>query len=707
MAGVIFPDFGKAIAPVVALEQHEANNQYRSAMLRKLEDEEQRRKEAAPHVAAVFGGDRRALGRVAAIDADKAFKLDEILGKLDAKQQELVKKRAEYTTQAGIAILNADPTQRAAMYDLARQQAAQDGIDVSRWPQAWSPATESWIKFNVERARTAAEYFKGLEGQPTPMGGAPMPPSGDGTYYGTLKTDESSGVNQPNKMGSGAFGYYQFMPKTWADVRASNPALNLPETVQQASPEQQRAAVEAFTRANADKLKAAGFEPNAANLYKAHRLGAEGAIAVLRAPPMTMLGSMFPPEYLVQNPDLRTSAGAWRNTVAGRYGKIASPFAAPAIEQGDGTGASPAVGPPAAGVVPVQGDPRESVRGLKLPPGARVMGIKGVPIVKDGTVMIMNADGTPDFIPLPQRKEAGNQPPAGPFGGNAMDAQAMNMLQRATREPAFAASPEYAMAHSFLSKPRTTVDGEGRPITIQPMDLSAFPKPTFGGAATPPATAAPASSPVTVQATPPGTAPAPSAPASEGTTARIPGGGTVTVGPVVAPKEPKPLTDEQAKAAGFFERMAESNKAIELFTDVALNPKGKLLEKLPIAGNYMQKPEYRQFEQARRDFINAILRRESGAVISAEEFANAEKQYFPQPGDDKDTIAQKARNREIAIDAMKRSAGGNFKPTVRPPTPAQKGKLLFEARDAIRRGAPREAVAAELRDKYGLELESE
>ena len=46
----------------------------------------------------------------------------------------------------------------------------------------------------------------------------------------------------------------------------------------------------------------------------------------------------------------------------------------------------------------------------------------------------------------------------------------------------------------------------------------------------------------------------------------------------------------------------------------------------------MLKTDERQmFEQAERNFINAILRQESGAAIADSEFNNARKQYMPQP----------------------------------------------------------------------------
>jgi hypothetical protein len=57
--------------------------------------------------------------------------------------------------------------------------------------------------------------------------------------------------------------------------------------------------------------------------------------------------------------------------------------------------------------------------------------------------------------------------------------------------------------------------------------------------------------------------------------------------------------------------------------------------------NWTQSEPQQKVEQAQRNFINAVLRRESGAVIGSEEFDNARKQYFPQPGDEQGTIAQK------------------------------------------------------------------
>jgi hypothetical protein len=68
-------------------------------------------------------------------------------------------------------------------------------------------------------------------------------------------------------------------------------------------------------------------------------------------------------------------------------------------------------------------------------------------------------------------------------------------------------------------------------------------------------------------------------------------------------------------------------------------------------------PASQQYEQAKRDFINAVLRKESGAVIADSEFENADKQYFPQPFDSAAVRQQKAENRQRAIDGISAGAG--------------------------------------------------
>jgi len=136
----------------------------------------------------------------------------------------------------------------------------------------------------------------------------------------------------------------------------------------------------------------------------------------------------------------------------------------------------------------------------------------------------------------------------------------------------------------------------------------------------------------------------------------------------------KPLTEGQGTAALYADRAFAANETLSNLEPTRENEKGKynitglaakqgvedwwiVGEPLSAAGNVMLSDEQQKVDQAQRDFINAILRKESGAVINPSEFENAAKQYFPQPGDSIAVREQKRRNREIAIAGLRRMSG--------------------------------------------------
>jgi hypothetical protein len=75
-----------------------------------------------------------------------------------------------------------------------------------------------------------------------------------------------------------------------------------------------------------------------------------------------------------------------------------------------------------------------------------------------------------------------------------------------------------------------------------------------------------------------------------------------------------------------------------------------------IMPNFIKSKDRQVYEQAQRNFINAVLRQESWAVISDSEFDNARKQYFPAPWDGDSVLNQKRNNREMVIYNMLKSA---------------------------------------------------
>ena len=217
---------------------------------------------------------------------------------------------------------------------------------------------------------------------------------------------------------------------------------------------------------------------------------------------------------------------------------------------------------------------------------------------------------------------------------------------------------------------------DGSIVGVNKRTLQAFPV-TVGGAAPTAPMAAPAASGMPgarVQAIPGMTSVL-----DQQAPATAPTGGTPLRGKGTA------LTESQGNATAYGMRMKEANAVLEPLekagkTDTGLikGAVGGTVGLVPFIGEKLEdasgsifnalprvlgglSPEQQQVAQARINFITALLRKESGAAIGASEFATAEKNYFPKPGDDAATIAQKQQARKTAIRAMEIQAGPGAK----------------------------------------------
>ncbi len=126
-----------------------------------------------------------------------------------------------------------------------------------------------------------------------------------------------------------------------------------------------------------------------------------------------------------------------------------------------------------------------------------------------------------------------------------------------------------------------------------------------------------------------------------------------------ASKSGKP-TVSQENFQIYGNRMEQADKVLEGLSDKGFDPTSIGVEGLvgQWSPNLLKTSDRQSYEQAQRNFINAVLRKESGAVISDAEFDNARIQYFPQPGDSADLLAQKAATRRLVIDEFKKLGAG-------------------------------------------------
>lgn len=119
----------------------------------------------------------------------------------------------------------------------------------------------------------------------------------------------------------------------------------------------------------------------------------------------------------------------------------------------------------------------------------------------------------------------------------------------------------------------------------------------------------------------------------------------------------KPLNESQGNSLMYGKRMQTANKILENLesTNGTWDIKGgDVLARINPKGG---SEDFKKYEQAKRNFINAILRKESGAAIGQDEFESADKQYFPQIGDTEAVIKQKAANRRQVTSTMLSNVG--------------------------------------------------
>lgn len=128
--------------------------------------------------------------------------------------------------------------------------------------------------------------------------------------------------------------------------------------------------------------------------------------------------------------------------------------------------------------------------------------------------------------------------------------------------------------------------------------------------------------------------------------------------------KPKRFSEVQSKSGGFATRVEAANKiANELEDDPDFNEASvgeAIISGVPAVGNIMTTEKRQVYNQAKLDFVTAVLRLESGAAISDAEFEKENKKYFPQPGDKPEVIANKRKARERQFKILKGASQGAY-----------------------------------------------
>jgi hypothetical protein len=116
------------------------------------------------------------------------------------------------------------------------------------------------------------------------------------------------------------------------------------------------------------------------------------------------------------------------------------------------------------------------------------------------------------------------------------------------------------------------------------------------------------------------------------------------------------LSEAQGNAVAFGIRADNALKNLDKLNTISNGDYWKA--QLPWGtGNFAMTPNGQQAMNAEKQFLAAILRKESGAAIGQGEYATYGDQYFPRPGDSPEKLEQKRTNRELAIKGLHFQAG--------------------------------------------------
>jgi hypothetical protein len=134
----------------------------------------------------------------------------------------------------------------------------------------------------------------------------------------------------------------------------------------------------------------------------------------------------------------------------------------------------------------------------------------------------------------------------------------------------------------------------------------------------------------------------------------------VLKGPDGQPIYDKPTAAAEA-AASYGDRARRANDNAVALENKGITPSlwAKVGNALPLGlGDYLVGEDQRDYQRAVNQFGGALLRKESGAVISQTEYNMIDRTFFPQPNDTKGQIEDKRKEREAIIKSLQEEGKG-------------------------------------------------
>jgi len=116
----------------------------------------------------------------------------------------------------------------------------------------------------------------------------------------------------------------------------------------------------------------------------------------------------------------------------------------------------------------------------------------------------------------------------------------------------------------------------------------------------------------------------------------------------------RPLTEAQSKDTVYSARAEGALPVLDQYEDTLTSRTDAAMGAVPYGlGREFQNEEFQLAQQAGDEFLQAILRKDTGAAITEQEQVLYGRTYLPAPGDSEALIKQKRQARRRALEAIK------------------------------------------------------
>lgn len=115
----------------------------------------------------------------------------------------------------------------------------------------------------------------------------------------------------------------------------------------------------------------------------------------------------------------------------------------------------------------------------------------------------------------------------------------------------------------------------------------------------------------------------------------------------------KPLTEGQSKDTVYFTRASAALPVVDQLEDALLSYGEYAAGSVPAGlGNYLQSEDYQVAQNAGKEFLASILRKDTGAAVTPSEEQLYGDIFLPRPGDKPATLTRKRQARAVALAAI-------------------------------------------------------